>query len=91
MKISAVCIASTLSFLSPVSHGFSLSWVGSKKTGLSFVPLSASTETPFFATEDTSEDPASKSEKTIYDKVGFAEDKIAIGVDAEDILKYLGT
>ena len=56
--------------------------------------LSASIEIPFFDIEDTegtSEDPASQSEETIYDKAGFIEDKIAIGVDAEDVLKYLGT
>ena len=72
---------------------FSLNSVGSRKTGLSFIELSASIEIPFYDTEDTgdaedtSEDPASKSEKTNYDKVGFTEEKIAIGVDVEDVLK----
>lgn len=91
MKVSPICIASTLSLLSPVSHGFSLSSVGNRKTAVSFVQLSASNQNLFFASEASTEDSEIKSEKTIYDKVGFAEDKIAIGVDAADILKYLGT
>ena len=69
---------------------FSLNSVESRKTGLSYIQLSSSTKTPFFDSEDASEDPASKSAKK-YDKAGFTEDKIAIEVDAEDVLKYLGT
>ena len=60
---------------------FSLNSVGSRKTGLSLIQLSASTEISFFETEGTSKDPA----KTIYDKVRIIEDKIAIGVDAGDV------
>ena len=30
-------------------------------------------------------------ESQIYDKIGFSKDQIAIGIDPEDILQYLGT
>ena len=45
--------------------------------------------TPFFAEEVSTS--VEGEEQSIYEKLGFTEEKIAIGVDPEEVLEYLGT
>jgi hypothetical protein len=43
----------------------------------------------YFA-DDTTETTEKKSTNTIYDRLGFAEDEIAIGVKPSEVLQWLG-
>merc|ERR1712157_218619 len=45
-------------------------------------------------TEDTSDFPSAlekSPEVSVYDKLGFSEEQIALGVDPDDVLEWLGT
>jgi hypothetical protein len=83
MKISSFSIVSTSALCSSTVGAFSVLPHAVK-------PASSTTvRNMYFAEEDGAGATATK-ENTIYDRLGFSEDKIAIGINENEVLQWLG-
>eukprot|EP00978_Attheya_sp_CCMP212_P015741 scaffold40779_cov57-Attheya_sp.AAC.4 len=97
MKFAALVIASTatcsFAFVTPVSRVSSLSRTAFLK--VTSVETEESSDPMFFANKPESPDNKAKEEVSVvppvYDRLGFTKDQMALGMDPEEILKYMGT
>ena len=81
MKISSFSIVSTSALCSSTVGAFSVLPHAVK-------PASSTTvRNMYFAEEDGA---TATKENTIYDRLGFSEDKIAIGINENEVLQWLG-
>ena len=81
MKISAFCLLSTAALCSPTVGAFSVLPSAVKPVS------STAIRNMYFAEEDGA---TATKENTIYDRLGFSEDKIAIGINENEVLQWLG-
>lgn len=71
---------------------FSLISLATAVNGFSTTPISARRNFGIVTTSTSvSAETVSTGEDSIYTKLGFGEDKIAIGIEPKDVLEYLGT
>jgi len=84
MKISAFSLLSAAALCSSTVGAFSVLPHAVK-------PASSTTiRNMFFAEEEAATGTAAAKENTIFDRLGFSEEKIAIGVNANEVLQWLG-
>lgn len=81
MKISALYLLSTAALCSSTVGAFSVLPHAVKPAS------STAIKNMFFAEEDGA---TATKENTIYDRLGFSEDKIAIGINENEVLQWLG-
>lgn len=88
MKIAIICLASVVSSVGAFapSTAFTRPIISSSSILQSTATAeSTSTDTPFFASEEVN-----SSGESIYDKIGFSEENVALGIDPEEVYEYLG-
>jgi len=84
MKISALAFLSATCLCSSTVAAFSVLPSAIKPSS------STARRSMFFAEEETGASASAPKQVTIYDRLGFSEDKIAIGIDANEVLQWFG-
>lgn len=88
MKITLLPLASVVSSVGAFAPSIASSRPVTARVSPSRILRSTATaesETPFFASEEVN-----SSGESIYDKIGFAKENVALGIDPEEVYEYLG-
>mmetsp|Transcript_18112 Transcript_18112/g.39222 ORF Transcript_18112/g.39222 Transcript_18112/m.39222 type:complete len:225 (-) Transcript_18112:100-774(-) len=89
MKIALLPLASLVSsvgaFAPSIASSRPITTTAGNPSTILRSTTTAEPETPFFASEEVN-----SSGESIYEKIGFAQENVALGIDPEEVYEYLG-